>query len=240
MYPNSVYVQKKYELWFVGTPDGVKVYTSFEDMVSYLSDIAFEGVVMTSGLNIEGFQCVRPWDSYSRSVSDKTREYIRLWKTGGPIHGEEVARLPVEIGTDCSVAGGIKIWAWVSDRGSYNFGRLTNKRLSVQEVESMAILQALVSHRSYNPINVYSDSKLSVEEFNDEASNLRSRAPKGLECNVQWVKGHSNNKLNVAADQLATFVRRSVKQEIPTKMIRRDSRELVESILSRDDLVLEG
>jgi ribonuclease HI len=159
----------------------------------------------------------------------------------------------IEVASDASyVPGGHRAWAWVDERGRFDFG--TGPRDSNQ-LELLAIMKAIYSHRDTgSDYIIYSDSRFAVRKAKSlilegsaytpslgrmsfGASNKWRRSKDMLktgQVELKWVRSHSDHMMNVAADQVATFVRRNYAANLGDEnAIKSLVRPMLEQLLSR-------
>jgi len=107
-------------------------------------------------------------------------------------------------------------------------------RGTTDALELQAIIHAVKAHRSFKVINIFSDSKNAIEDFDNLMTGNKGRnvAVNGKdrrlletikgnsEIVLTWVPSHSEEHWNVYADQLVRYGRHEMKKEVNADIIK--------------------
>lgn len=126
---------------------------------------------------------------------------------------------------------GARGWAWVSENGQYEYGRLEDD-LPTNVTELQAIARAILAFPESEDLHIVSDSRSSVRRIQEphmyeetpelkmarqiiEMINQRSGS-----VELEWIRSHNGHQLNGRADRLA---KKGVKLSRPGEMVSENS-----------------
>lgn len=125
------------------------------------------------------------------------------------------------IATDASGRGSGS-WAWIRPDGLLAFGEPQHENLTVDDLDLMAIFEALRATRKGSTVHLRVDSKLALSRICHKVRTTGATftPPRRLrggwaqrviqlaetrDVTAHWVRGHSTDALNQAADRLAAL-----------------------------------
>lgn len=142
---------------------------------------------------------------------------------------------------------GYGVSGWVRAFGNMDviddgFGYMFTEHSDTDRLEALGILAAIVAHKDFDEVNIFSDSthgirkawsiirdirsgKIIRDEFMDDyiSSAAIAVAVNSTVINMTWVKSHSDNLWNNAVDRLVVFVRKSIDAGKPMSRLRHEA-----------------
>lgn len=157
----------------------------------------------------------------------------------------------IEVASDASyVVGGTCAWAWVDENLRFDFGKGPK---DTHKLELLGLMHAIYEHRGRNHSYViYSDSRSAVKQTKILLGESKGYTPplgrysfgsperwldarimiRTGQMEIKWVRSHNDHPMNVAADQLATFVRRNYSANLgDNKAIKSLAKPMIEQLL---------